>query len=384
MQQEFQKKNFQIYQSLKDLQKQEQEVKNYFEGVNTEILEKYSRVKLRKLLGKNFLKNLDVNLRFFCRRIRESLRELNYEVIAVTGYPGVGKSQLTSLLGCLIDKNYSFARNICFIPTAEEVEKKYLGLKPYSFLHIDEASRSIHKHKWYEKTQQKLVTLYDTERENHYLATAIIMPRFQNLTENFRNFFVKYWINIIARGVAIVYKRDEDKDRKDPWNCLENIKMKEIDKKYERKKIFERTISEIIRAEQRTKNYLFYFVVPEMNHDVWKIYRYLKFKSRNELYKEDNIDYEKTKENKKIEKYREIVKLLNEGKSVHEIAILIKHGTQTIRDYIKEIEAYNNLYSENEDFDESLRLNKYENKTNEENEIKENLENIDIHQFDIN
>lgn len=111
--------------------------------------------RLRDLVPKGYIKSLDPNLKLFCREIKNNLREENYEIIGVTGYPGTGKSLLTGVMGMLIDDSYNFKDNICFIPSASEIEKTYLNLPMYSFLHIDEASRSVHKHKWYEKTQQK-------------------------------------------------------------------------------------------------------------------------------------------------------------------------------------------------------------------------------------
>jgi hypothetical protein len=240
-----QEQTFQIYQKP-----EEEPIINPEEFYGMHI-DKLKKIPLRKLLPEGFVKSLDPNFKSVCKLIRANLKEENYEIIAITGFAGTGKSQLGALTGCLIDPDYSFGENINFIPTSKEVEKDYLKLKMYGYLHIDEAYRSIHKHKWYEKTQQKLSTLYDTEREGHFVASCLIMPRFNNFTENFRNFFIKYWINIPCRGIAIVYKRDEDKDTKDPWNVDDSIKLKK--KYWGNKRIFERSVAEVNRMEQRTK-----------------------------------------------------------------------------------------------------------------------------------
>jgi len=308
-------------------------------------LKYYSGIPLRKLLPKGFLSSFDSNFRQFCRGIRQNLRVQNYEIIAITGYPGTGKSQLASIMGCLIDENYSFDTNINFIPTSTEVEKDYLKLPLYSYLHIDEASRSIHKHKWYEKTQQKLSTLYDTERENHCLCSTLIMPRFQNFTENFRNFFIKYWINIICRGIAIVYKRDEDKDTKDPWNVDFNMKLKL--KYWKGKRIFERSIPDIIRMEQKTKNYWFYFKIPEIPKEIWLEYQKLKAQSRIAM-KESDINLETTSYKErvnliKIDRWKKIIELRNQNKTYEQIAVLLNVSSSTIRKSMREIEAYQGL-----------------------------------------
>jgi len=295
--------------------------------------------RLKQMLPPSFLQSLDRNFKYFCAGIKNNLRQENYEIIGITGYPGCGKSQLAAVMGVLIDDKYTFKKNICFIPTAKGIEKIYLSLPMFSYLQIDEASRSIHKHKWYEKTQQKLITLYDTERENHFLCSALLMPRFNNFTENFRNFFIKYWINIIARGIAIVYRRDEDKDTKDPWNIDFNSKLK---MKYWRgKRVFERTASDIVRMEQKTKNYWFYFEIPEIPPDVWDAYKELKAGSRVELRETEEVqDYESKTKRKKMAKWKRIIELKNNGLTNVETGVELDMGAEAIRRNLHQIEAY--------------------------------------------
>lgn len=334
-----------------------------------------SKTPLKKLLPNGFINNLDPNFKYFCKLIKKSMCEENYELIGLTAYAGYGKSQLGSLIGCQIDNKYNYS-NINFIPTPKEVENDFLKLPPYSFLHIDEASRAIHKHKWYEKTQQKLSELYDTDREGHYHCTCLIMPRFQNFTENFRNFFIKYWINIVARGIAMVYRRDEDKDTKDPWNIEYNIKLKK--KYWKSKRIFERTVSDIIRIEQRTPNYWFYFQIPEIPKDIWLPYKYVKYLSRVRLREDktnlDVEDYRDRLERQKMERWKEEVKLRNEGKTYDEIAVFVGKSVLTIKRDFKEIRTYNQVKGTQEglQIDESKVSNSNNNIYNLSNNDKNN------------
>lgn len=333
----------QIYQtSLKP--EEEFDFDSLSEKQRNELILK-SKIPLRKLLPKGFISNMDSNFRYFCKGIKTNLMEQNYELIGITGYAGYGKSQLGAIQGCMIDSRYNYFDNINFIPTAKEVEKDYLKLPPYSYLHIDEASRSIHKHRWYEKTQQKLSTLYDTEREGHYVCSSLIMPRFQNFTENFRNFFIKYWINIIARGIAIVYKRDEDKDTKDPWNIDDSFKMKQ--KAWRGKRVFERSIADIIRTEQKTKNYWFYFQIPEIPQEVWLPYKYLKKMSRTRL-REDAEELEVEGHKEKLKRERKelrdnIKQLVNLGYDKTQIAVKMEMSPNTIARYLKEIKVIQDM-----------------------------------------
>lgn len=300
---------------------------------------------LIKMLPKPFIRDLDKNFKTFSREVAKDLRNEHDSVVGITGYPGVGKSQFSSLLGCSIDSNYSFSQNISFIPSSKDIENKYMNLKKYSFLHIDEASRGLHKHKWHDKLQQKLNQLYDTEREGHYLCTGLLMPRFQNFTENFRNFRIRYWVNIIARGIAIFYRRDEDKDAKDPWNLDENYKLK---LKYWRgRKIYERSMGEIIRAEQRTRNYWFYCQIPEIPPKIWQVYKDLKARSRIEAAERDvELEVESYKDRlnrEKKQRWAKVAELANKGLSKEEIAVSISVSTRTIQRDLKEIEAYQRL-----------------------------------------
>ena len=232
-----------------------------------------------------FTQDIDSNLKLFCKTVAEELRDERDCVIGITGYPGTGKSNIGAIIGALIDKKYNFDKNICFIPTSKQIEEQYMNLPMYSVLHIDEASRGLHKHKWHDKVQQKLNQLYDTEREGHFLCTLLLMPRFQNFSENFRNFRIKYWINVIDRGLCIVYKRDEDKDCKDPWHLDENYKIKM--KKWKGKKVYERGIPHQVRIEQETPNYWFYFKIPPVPEEVWKQYQELKRESRLQTIEEE-------------------------------------------------------------------------------------------------
>jgi hypothetical protein len=253
-----------------------------------------------------------------------------------------GKSQLGAVMGSLIDFDYDFKKNICFIPTSKEIENSYMKLPMYSALHIDEASRGLHKQKWYDKVQQKLNELYDVEREGHFLCTLLLMPRFQNFSENFRNFRIKYWINIVERGIAIVYKRDEDKDAKDPWHIDENYKLKL--KRWKGQKIFSRDIPNVVRIEQQTLNYWFYFKIPEIPKEIWAEYQLLKKDSRVVKEEDNEIEsYRDKMDREKLEKWNQIIVLKKEGKSHSEIGVSIGVSAETVRRHLRQIEAYEKM-----------------------------------------
>lgn len=308
--------------------------------------EKLNKIPLRDLLGKEFISEIDPNLKYMCKLIRKDLRDQKDCVIAITGYPGKGKSNAGSIIAMLIDYNYTFLKNICFIPTSSEIEQHYLNLPMYSSLHIDEASRGLHKQKWYDKVQQKLNQLYDTEREGHFLCSLLLMPRFQNFTENFRNFRIIYWINIEERGLCLAYRRDEDKDAKDPWHLDENYKKKM--KKWRGKRIFERTIGDRIRMEKLTLNYWFWFELPMIPDHIWEIYQDQKKDSRI-IEKEIDTEIESYKDKlgrEKLERWKSIKEMKIKGYTYAEMAALVGCSTETIRKSLREMEAYQKMKGE--------------------------------------
>ena len=303
--------------------------------------------KLKKLILEtepDFFKNLDENLKYFAREIRKELRDEGHVVIGITGYPNSGKSNFTAILGMLIDEFYDFDRNICFIPTSKEITKQYMNFPMYSFFHVDEASRGLHKHKWYDKVQQTLNQLYDTERENHFLCTALIMPRFQNFTENFRNFMIKYWINLPVKGLAMFYKRDDDKDCKDPWHIEESYKKKRA--KWKSKRVFERDLPEQIRSEQITDCYWFYCRVPPIPKNAWTIYQELKKNSRVMAKETEVVEGESYSEKRARQKEDNITKtmeLQKQGKTYYQISAMLDIGIETVRRYMRIGEARESL-----------------------------------------
>jgi len=258
----------------------------------------------KKYFTKDYVSQLDSKLKTFAKEIKKKQRDEYDVVIAVTGYPGSGKTTDVILLSWLINNNYSFEKHVCYIPTAAEIKKKYYEIEQQGVFHIDEATKAMHKYRWWDSAQQVLNTIYDTERQGHYKATILIMPRFQNFTENFRNFRIQYWINIIDRGVAIVYRKDMDKDVKDPWHLDENYKMKQKKWMSSRKRIYERNMSDIIRMESKTQNYWFYFQFPKLPDEIINHFMKLRNEAKINAPPEETNSRGKIKDGGIIDKQR--------------------------------------------------------------------------------
>ncbi len=238
-----------------------------------------------------------ISLKRFGEYIAERLRKDWDVVIAITGEEGSGKSSLMIQLGKLIDKKFNLRRNVSFIPRANELAKQFNDIPEYSFLGVDEAVRALHKFDWMTNVQQTLLKLYATERYQHK-STCVVLPRFRDLTENFRNHRVKIRIFIIKRGLAVVHLINPNEYVKDPWHMDENLQTTE--RTLQRKKTIGISPEDLLRAERKTKTYWFDFEFPDLDPKVKEEYQALRKESR------DKIDYEdQFRHDKRLDKYKE-------------------------------------------------------------------------------
>lgn len=228
----------------------------------------------------------DTNYRAFVRNIRKRLRSDFDVVIAIDGETGEGKSTLAIKLARAIDPHFTIENNIAMLPDKQNLLDIFnKNVCQYGVMIIDEADRALNKHQWQSREQQFINLWYATERYQNK-CTIICLPRFRNLTENFRNFRVNIWIRVMARGYAIVYIKDRDKDCIDPWYQKENIKIKS--------KLFvpfisERMTYDYVMAERKLPNYLFEFRFYDLEEEDKVKYNTLKVASREQLKQSQEI-----------------------------------------------------------------------------------------------
>lgn len=198
-------------------------------------------------------------------------------VIAITGEEGSGKSSFGIQLGKAIDKNFNLIRNVAYLPDEKQIKEQFNYLRSYSAYLIDEAISVFHKHMWMSSLQQMLIRMYATERSQNK-TTMLCIPRFRDLTENFRNHRVKIWIHIISRGHAIAFAKDQDKDSLDPWHIDESIKKK--NKWFGSKQIKDRSIADYLKFERRAVNYMCDFEFDDLDGETKVEYRRLKAEAK--------------------------------------------------------------------------------------------------------
>jgi septin family protein len=257
--------------------------------------------KIRQARVKYEWNELDKNLRYLVYFIRRRLRKDWDIVIAISGEEGSGKSTFGILLSSLIDKKWNLLDNMALIPDEKEVVREYCKLNKYQCYMIDEAVRAFYKMNFMTTMTQTLVKMWATERYQNK-ATLLLIPRFTDLVENFRNHRVKLWIHIIARGKGIAYIRDDDPHNNDPWSIdyARNLK-----KKWNKKKNLSLlTVEERIEIEKRLPNFLFAFDFPDLDPEFKKLYNKLKTQSRKDV-EEYQIGNKKKGESNKMNELRD-------------------------------------------------------------------------------
>lgn len=226
------------------------------------------------------------------KKIRNQLiRQDRDVVIGITGFEGEGKSTLAVILSILIDPKFDFDLNVSYLPSAEEITKEFNRLKPGQVYLVDEAIKGLYKMNFQSSLQQTIIKMYATERYQNK-CTLLLMPRFTDFTENFRNHRIRTWINVIERGKAIVYIKDRDQTTQDPWHLAEARKQK---MRILKKRISNVTIDERIREERKLPTYLTDFSFPDLPHSIKEIYQDKKIESRM---REDVAPVEEKKEHK--------------------------------------------------------------------------------------
>jgi predicted XRE-type DNA-binding protein len=224
---------------------------------------------------------LDESLVYFTKELKKTLLDDWDMVLALTGVrEGVGKSTLEILLGYLVDKDFDLEKNMSYLPTTKEIEEKFYALNQYQLLGIDEAIKILYKLKWMDRLQVAINEMYATERKQNK-ATALCIPRIRDLNEQFRNHKVNINIHIVARGYAIVFRRDDFNFASvDPWHLKETDKL--LEKLRMNRKIMEIGLEERMSIYRKCPTYWFDFVFPPLPKPIFDKYKDIGIQKRKE------------------------------------------------------------------------------------------------------
>ena len=200
---------------------------------------------------------VEKNLKSFVNALKDRCNDDWDTVIAIAGEERSGKSQLSILLGLLIDPKFDLVKNVAYLPDTGEILEKFKALNAKQYFSIDEAIKVMYKLRFMDKNQSSLNEMYATEAWKNNI-TALCIPRFTDLSEFARNHRVKIWIQIIDRGFAVAFAKDEKNVFfSDPWHLKENTKIMMLAQRS--KKYAAMNNDDAIAAYKKSKNFFFAF-----------------------------------------------------------------------------------------------------------------------------
>lgn len=282
----------------------------------------------------DYIKNDDVvPLKYIAKFIRRRLNKDIDLVIGWTGNEGSGKSTGAINMSKIIDPDFDLIKNVSYIPNADEVIKEYTALKPTQSYIIDEAVRVIHKYKWASRSHREIIDFFSTERKQRK-CVFLLMPRFSDFSEFFRNHRIRIWIHTITRGLAVMYLRDDDPHNiKDVWHMEENFKLK---KKLSKGQFYSNLPDEQkLYLEGKMQGYICHFTYGDLDEETKPEYLRLNLEARQEIEritKDNKESIAKSESTIRLERDNEIAQnLRNMGCKEDFIGQALKIKARTLR-----------------------------------------------------
>ncbi len=222
-------------------------------------------------------------IKFLTELIKEKLDNDFDQVLAITGYEGFGKSTLGIQIGKGVDKNFDLEKNVAYLPTSEQLQKKFNDLPSKSAFLVDEAIKVLYKMKSIDRVQVQLNEMFATERWQNK-CTILLMPRFYDFNEFFRNHRITLWAHIVKRGIAFLFEKDTtNMFNPDPWFIKDNFKT--LLKFQDRTKNNIELDQLISFFETKIKNFVCAFTFNDLDQETKMKYQTLKAKYRPEAAK---------------------------------------------------------------------------------------------------
>jgi hypothetical protein len=294
-----------------------------------------------------------LSLKQFGKDIRKERLEADGDAcIGICGDEGKGKSDLEMQLGIGIYKDFDVELNMAYSASHEAVKDKIMNvLKPLSVLGIDEAITSTYK-RLFQSKQQIFLNVAYTQCRDHNIASLLCMPDFFDFDKYWRDHRLCSWIQIISRGVAIIFSKDWNCFTTDKWNIRYNEKF--IIGAVGKKKVHEVDMENRVRMLLQSKNAIGWVQWEPMKDspdenlkNMWIRYKELKGAAKQDTSYQDNLGgYEKRHRDVNI---KSIKMLYEKGVTQDDIA----KGVGVSKDFINRLLAMSG----------SRKIDKYDSRT---------------------
>lgn len=158
----------------------------------------------------------------FMKKVKRALKDKYSQVIVVssTGQNGKGKSHLLYQFGRDMTKEFGLKRNFFFGRTVEQLKNHTDALPVGDINLIDEALRLYYKRRAMSSGNIDLNEWMQADQRKTGVAVVMAIPDFTDLDKGAIKGKVDWWIEIMERGVAVVFKPDRFPTA-DPWHFAE-------------------------------------------------------------------------------------------------------------------------------------------------------------------
>lgn len=141
--------------------------------------------------------------------------------IALTGFPGSGKSTLGWHIAAEVDPNFNMSKQMIF--TRQDLIAAINTLPEKSAIVIDEAVALLFKRDFANKEQKEVLKILDICRYRN-LVLIFCVPNFWSLDNHLLS-RIRLRIHIEKRGLAFIFARSGSPFITDPWFRKENEKL---------------------------------------------------------------------------------------------------------------------------------------------------------------
>jgi hypothetical protein len=192
----------------------------------------------------------------FVKSIRKRLRNDKDAILILTGERGIGKSRLADLLASEIDKGrFDRKTHTLFDPQVSKLKDIIYGFPKYSALVVDELIRIGYRRNWFKQGNKVLVELYNLCRYQNE-ASVLCIPDFSDIDSDLQD-LVTFWVFVVNRGVAVVFRSDKNPFVKDKWHMNENERL--LRDEFKGKPLHFFTDAEFLRALNKVPNFVCWF-----------------------------------------------------------------------------------------------------------------------------